>query len=288
MKKLRTFVEQHKRASLAAIFILIVFVGFSITNAMNVAQQRAIDAQQDSPVTEQTGSGTENGETAEEEAVDVSLTDSQKKLIESYDDETENLIDTLCASVWSASGGKYTLRFHDTYYTETVNGNETVHPYAIATVEFGTNGSDSEIDTIVFETDTGTHIATYSIVKSADSDAAGSSTITSASMFSLQNASYERTDAVTQITISGLNSEITELFGGDTDTLTTELSHWCSTHYPVATDAVWSKNVTIDYEGNLLTTSFTINNDGSDEITGAAALVSVIYNRSTDTYEFEL
>lgn len=291
MEKLKNLFNQHKKASLLALFALIVFVGFSVTSALNVAERRASDAAQEQQTeeTEQTGSETDGQEDGTEDT-DVSLTDSQEELIAAYDEKTESLIETLCASVWSANDGKYTLRFHDTYYTETVNGNEETHPYAIATVEYGTNGSDTEIDTIVFETDTGSHIATYSLVKSAESESAGQSTIESSSMFSLKDASYERTDAVAQIDISGLNSEITELLG-DTEKLTTELSSWCSVHYPVATKAVWSKSVTIDYDADIVVTSFSLGTSDSDAetMTGTTSqVVSVTYSRSTGEYEFDL
>ena len=41
MDKIKAIVSQHKKTSLLALFVLIVFVGFSVTSAMNVAQRRA-------------------------------------------------------------------------------------------------------------------------------------------------------------------------------------------------------------------------------------------------------
>ena len=43
MEKIKTLVSQHKKASLLALFALIVFIGFSATSAMNVARQRAAE-----------------------------------------------------------------------------------------------------------------------------------------------------------------------------------------------------------------------------------------------------
>lgn len=163
MEKIKTLVSQHKKASLLALFALIVFIGFSATSAMNVARQRAAEE------TAKTESVDEQGTSDDEKDAEenVELSSSQKKLIDGYDDETKKLIETLSASVFSANNGRNTLRFHDDYYVETVNGKEQNHSYAISTVEFGSNGSDSEIDRIVFETDTGTHIATFTLVISA-------------------------------------------------------------------------------------------------------------------------
>ena len=152
MEKIKTLVSQHKKASLLTLFALIVFIGFSATSAMNVARQRAAEEAAKTESVDEQGTS-DDGKDAEEK---VELSSSQKKLIDGYDDETKKLIETLSASVFSANNGRNTLRFHDDYYVETVNGKEQNHSYAISTVEFGNNGSDSEIDRIVFETDTTT------------------------------------------------------------------------------------------------------------------------------------
>lgn len=119
MEKIKTLVSQHKKASLLALFALIVFIGFSATSAMNVARQRAAEE------TAKTESVDEQGTSDDEKDAEenVELSSSQKKLIDGYDDETKKLIETLSASVFSANNGRNTLRFHDDYYVETVNGN---------------------------------------------------------------------------------------------------------------------------------------------------------------------
>lgn len=156
MDKFKNLITQHKKASLLALFAIIVFTGFSITSAINVAHRRAVD----SPT-----QGDEAIEDVEnnEQAIEVELTDSQMKLIKEYDDKTKKLIETMSSSIWSSNGGKNTLRFYDSYYVENIDGVEEKHPYAIARIDYGTNGSDTEIDTIVFETDTGSHIVTYAL-----------------------------------------------------------------------------------------------------------------------------
>ena len=190
--------------------------------------------------------------------------------------------------MFSANNGRNTLRFHDDYYVETVNGKEQNHSYAISTVEFGNNGSDSEIDRIVFETDTGTHIATFTLVISADNASAGECTIASTSMFKLTDMPYERKDAVKEINVTGLNSEITELLG-DTDEMKKQLSDWCSIHFPVATTATWIGTCNIDYNEDTISTAFTIGDGNSNEATGnTGASVSVTYNRSEKKYSFSM
>lgn len=273
MEKIKTLVSQHKKASLLTLFALIVFIGFSATSAMNVARQRAAEEAAKTESVDEQGTS-DDGKDAEEK---VELSSSQKKLIE-----------TLSASVFSANNGRNTLRFHDDYYVETVNGKEQNHSYAISTVEFGNNGSDSEIDRIVFETDTGTHIATFTLVISADNASAGECTIASTSMFKLTDMPYERKDAVKEINVTGLNSEITELLG-DTDEMKKQLSDWCSIHFPVATTATWIGTCNIDYNEDTISTAFTIGDGNSNEATGnTGASVSVTYNRSEKKYSFSM
>lgn len=92
MNKLKAFVGEHRKVALISLFFLIVFVGGSITSAVNVAQHRAQEATQ----TEQE---TQKKDSSIAEQNDVSLSDSQKKDIESYDDDTRAFIQTLSASI---------------------------------------------------------------------------------------------------------------------------------------------------------------------------------------------
>ena len=76
-----------------------------------------------------------------EETGKVELTDAQKEIIKGYDTDAKELIDTLSSSVWSVSEGRYTLKFADDSYVETVNGTPTVHSYAISRVEKTSDGT---------------------------------------------------------------------------------------------------------------------------------------------------
>lgn len=272
MNKLKTFVGEHRGAALVALFLLIAFVGGSAMSAVNVAQNRAQEAAQS-----QTG-----------QKGDVPLTDSQKKAIEGYDDDVRALIDTLSASVWSANNGRCTLRFSDDSYVETVNGKSTTHSYAIERIDKAGDGYGGSIDTIVFETDTGTHVVTYTDGKGSAATAQGGaqkadgsviSSLASASMFSLKDTAYERADAVKSIAVKGLNSEITQLFGGDTDKLTSALSSWCAVHYPTTSEAIWNQVASIDWGDGVITTGFKLNDDQSTELT-------VVYRMDNGDVEF--
>lgn len=85
MDKIKAIVSQHKKASLLALFALIVFVGFSVTSAMNVAQRRAEGESigQVEPSNDKSPSL--------ESSKDIRLSDSQKEAIK---DTTTKLRDS--------------------------------------------------------------------------------------------------------------------------------------------------------------------------------------------------
>lgn len=274
MQKLSTLITEHKKGALVALFLVIVFVGGSVASAFNVAAQRAQESAQ------QAEQPQEEGTDASVSAQSVDLTDSQQAAVDAYDDETNEFIDTLCASVWTANGGRNSLLFERTQYSESVDGEVTVHPYAILRLDTSSDTAGAMVNTVVFETDTGVHVATYvySTGNSADDSGEIATSLESATMFASPNMTYERQDAVKSITITGLNSEVTSLLGDDPQELTDELSNWCSVHYPSVTEAAWDGTAFIDYTNSLVTTSFTLNNE-------FPVNVSVIYHTDSGTFE---
>ena len=292
MEDIRRFIAQHKRVALVAAFLLVCFVGFSAMSAVTVAARRSADSAAKSQATAQPAKeqqkaddGHGQGEDNSQQATvggDATLSDAQRSLVDSYDERTRKLVQTLAASVWSANNGRNTLRFYeDGHYVETVGDTATAHPFAISAVDWGNNGSDTEMDTLAVETDTGTHLLSYTLVISADAADAGKSAVSSSTMFSLKGMAYTRTDAAARIDVTGLNSEITAILGNDTD-LVTQLSDWCSIHYPSATTAAWSKSATIDWDAGIVVTSFAVSGDGGMQTTN----VTVTYTSGTGQYEF--
>mgnify|MGYP002561620135 CR=1 FL=1 len=286
MKKLKAWMAEHKKFSVIALCLLLMFTCGSAMSAINVSHHRAETAKE-----QNAGNNTDTTTAAEkktkEETGKVELTDAQKEIIKGYDTDTKELIDTLSSSVWSVSEGRYTLKFADDSYVETVNGTPTVHSYAISRVEKTSDGYGGYLYTIVFETDTGTHIVTYTdgsgAAVNSDSKTPGEntiSTLTSSTMFAQKNTAYERAEAVANITVKGMNSEVTKLFGGDEKAVTTALSKWCAVHYPSVTEATWQKVVNLDYENGVITTDFKLNDTNSVSIT-------CVYEQSTGEFSFE-
>ena len=168
-----------------------------------------------------------------------------------------------------------------------MNGKATEHTYAVTRLEKGTDTAGMEIDTAVFETDTGTHVVRYTCqTGTGEVTDTLSATLSSGTAFQLQDTDYVRQDPVQDITVEGLNDEITALLGG-TDNLTSELSKWCAAYYPTASTATWNGTATINYNENTITTAFTL--AVADTAPGSGtATVSATYHRAEGTYEFGL
>ena len=286
MDKFKKIVMEHRTAALICLFLLIVFIGGSAMSAVNVAHHRAdIAAQQQQQAEEE--QKTDEEKQQEKEEADPDLTDTQRKAIDNYDDDTKAFIETLSASVWSANNGTDTLQFTGHTYTETVNGKATEHTYAVTRLEKGTDTAGMEIDTAVFETDTGTHVIRYTCqTGTGEVTDTLSATLSSGTAFQLQDTDYVRQNPVQNITVEGLNDEITALLGG-ADTLTSELSKWCAAYYPTASTATWNGTVTINYNENTITTAFTLTIADTAPGSGTAT-VSATYHRAEGTYEFGL
>lgn len=286
MDKLRKIIKEHRTAALVCLFLLIVFIGGSAMSAVNVAHHRAdVTAQQQQQAEEEQKTPEEKQQ--EKEEADPDLTDGQRKAIDAYDDDTKAFTETLAASIWTANNGNDTLQFTGHTYTETVNGQPTKHTYAVTRLEKGSDTRGMEIDTAVFETDTGTHVVHYTCqTGTGEVTDTLSATLSSGTAFQLKDTNYVRQDPVQDITVNGLNDEITTLLGG-ADTLTSELSKWCAAYYPSASTVSWTGTATIDYNENTITTAFTLSNaDGS--LGPGGTVISATYHRADCTYEFGL
>lgn len=280
MKQLKIWVREHKKMSVICLCLLLMFIGGSAMSALNVANHRA-DAAKEEQAEQAEAATTTAQEQTKGEIKNAKTTSEQDALIKDYDKDTKDFIATLSASVWSTSEGRYSLKFSDTAYVETVNGEVATHSYAISRLDKGTDQQGLSYYNVVFLTDTGTHIVTYTQLRgeSATGDTETSSSLTSASMFALKDTEYKRADAVANITVKGLNSEVTSLFGNDESALTAAISKWCAVHYPAVTEATWQKVVTCDYENGVLTTDFKLNDSSSVTVTCA-------YVQSTGEFSF--
>lgn len=280
MEKLKRLISEHRKASVIGLFLILVFIGGSAMSAVNVANRRAQETQQQETQQEESSSAEQGDDEASDDETAIELTDEQQKAIEAYTDETEEFIDTLCASVWSSDTG-YTLRFDDDTYTETHDGDAVTHTYAITQLETTTDQSGATLVTAVFVTDSGTHIVEYVYETGSSNDGSGTvvSTLSSSSAFELSDATYSRADAVASVSITGLTSAVTTLLDDSASELTDELSAWCAMYYPTVTTAEWSGTAYIDYNNSFVQLDFALSGDTNVNI-------SVIYHTDSGTFDF--
>ncbi|HEL1130529.1 TPA: hypothetical protein TVH00_000832 [Streptococcus equi subsp. zooepidemicus] len=282
MKNFRSFIKQHKKAALIALFLLIVFIGFSITNALKVAHERSDDAAKTAQVEKEKTQPIEID-------TDIVLTEKQEEIIKNYDTKTKEFIDILCEKPWVTQEGKNVLTFHENYYEETINNSTEKIPYAISTIDTGTNGADTDIRTVVFEVDNKAHIVTFTQTKAKNENEKGRSTLLSTTLFQQVNTAYNRVEELTPITIEELDTEATS-FLGNKDELAKNMGKWAAIHYPTMTTAVWSKSISLSFDKDNMTSSsaFYLGTSIEDAKKPQALLITVIYDKNNNTYTFKV
>ncbi|HEL0789832.1 TPA: hypothetical protein TU158_001759 [Streptococcus equi subsp. zooepidemicus] len=286
MKNIRSFIKKNKKIALIALFLLIVFIGFSITNALKVAQDRAEDAAKATQVEKEKAQSIEINTNTD---TDIVLTEKQEELIKNYDTKTKEFIRILSENPWVTQEGKNVLTFHENYYEETISNSTEKIPYAISTMDTGTNGSDTDIRTVVFEVDNKSHIVTFTQTKAKNENEKGRSTLLSTTLFQQVNTAYNRVEELTPITIEELDTQASS-FLGIKDELAKKMGEWAATHYPTMTTAVWSKSISLSFDKDNVTSSsaFYLGTSIEDAKKPQALLITVIYDKNNNTYTFKM
>ncbi|KIS05206.1 hypothetical protein AT54_01114 [Streptococcus equi subsp. zooepidemicus Sz12is] len=285
MKNIRSFIKRNKKITLIGLFFLIIFIGFSATNALKVAHDRAANGAEKEKVTQ---IDTENAQVIEINE-DIALTKKQEELVKNYDTKTKEFIHILSSKPWTTEDGKNVLTFHENYYEETFSNSTEKIPYAISAMDTGTNGSDTDIRTVVFEIDNKSHIVTFTQVKAKNENEKGHATLLSTTLFQQVNTAYNRVEELTPITIEELDTEATS-FLGNKDELALKMGEWTATHYPTMTTAVWSKNINLSFDKDNMTSSsaFYLGTSIEDAKAPQALLITVIYDKNDNTYTFKM
>lgn len=283
MKNFRSFIKRNKKIALIGLFFLIIFIGFSVTNALKVAHDRAANGTE-----KVTQIDTENAQVIETNE-DIALTKKQEELVKNYDTKTKEFIHILSSKPWTTEDGKNVLTFHENYYEETFSNSTEKIPYAISAMDAGTNGSDTDMRTVVFEIDNKSHIVTFTQVKAKNENEKGHATLLSTTLFQQVNTAYNRVEELTPITIEELDTEATS-FLGNKDELALKMGEWTATHYPTMTTAVWSKNISLSFDEKNMTSSsaFYLGTSIEDAKKPQALLITVIYDKNNNTYTFKM
>lgn len=283
MKNFRSFIKRNKKIALIGLFFLIIFIGFSVTNALKVAHDRAANGTE-----KVTQIDAENAQAIEINE-DIALTKKQEELVKNYDTKTKEFIHILSAKPWTTEDGKNVLTFHENYYEETFNNSTEKIPYAISAMDAGTNGSDTDMRTVVFEIDNKSHIVTFTQVKAKNENEKGHATLLSTTLFQQVNTAYNRVEELTPITIEELDTQ-TSSFLGNKDELAQKMGEWAATHYPTMTTAVWTKNINLSFDKDNMTSSsaFYLGTSIEDATKPQALLITVIYDKNNNTYTFKI
>lgn len=283
MKNFRSFIKRNKKIALIGLFFLIIFIGFSVTNALKVAHDRAANGTE-----KVTQIDAENAQAIEINE-DIALTKKQEELVKNYDTKTKEFIHILSAKPWTTEDGKNVLTFHENYYEETFNNSTEKIPYAISAMDAGTNGSDTDMRTVVFEIDNKSHIVTFTQVKAKNENEKGHAALLSTTLFQQVNTAYNRVEELTPITIEELDTQ-TSSFLGNKDELAQKMGEWAATHYPTMTTAVWTKSISLSFDKDNMTSSsaFYLGTSIEDATKPQALLITVIYDKNNNTYTFKI
>lgn len=266
----RVLAGMNKRYLLFGLFIVLIFIGLSITRCAE------IHAPMDSA--EQNG---QEELSAQTEA--ASLSDEQQVLYDAYDEKTRSFLDYLCANTWVAAGDEKVLHFSDQGFEET-SGNDThAVPFAVSALEestsdeSGVNGESTTITTFsaAILTNEGTKLLT--LQKLYDNNTKESDASLTSSAFSLSE-SYVIGEASSGVNVTGLGSSFDSLIDGKSGDLTKALQDYCAKHYPTASTAKWSSVASFDYTKDTVSTSFSLDNDSK-------TILTATYHIGSKTFE---
>lgn len=227
--------------------------------------------------------GTSEEENVQEEPLEEGwpeLTAEQQSLIQAYSDKEKDLTALLAANTWTASKETSTIDFTEDSYREIKDGkiaNGGVRRFAICaldtdtSVESGVNGERAQTDATIMSVllDDGTYVVMHLLAMTSTSSELPEMTINSSSFVDAK--SYMRMRAAQGLSVEGLNEQALALMGGKQPQLTELLTEWCAINYPTASVATWDGRLDVNYNTNILSTSFTLNNQASSR-------VSIIYD----------
>ena len=263
-----------------AVAVAIIVAAFALKGAQGGSEEgpATTDATQAQEQIEQTADADEGGDAVEQSEDENAreLTDEQKALIDGYSDEEKQICALLAASTWTASKETATVVFTEDAFCEYKNGEQAKgepRRYAISavdsssSVESGVNGERVQTDDVTLSLllDDGQQTIAHLITQTSTSSELPGITVSS-NIFE-DSSSYLRVKASKGLSVEGLNSQAVELMGGKQDELKSKLTEWCAIAYPTASIASWDGKVEVNYNTNLLQTSFMLNNQANSRVT---------------------
>lgn len=263
-------IKENKTPVFIVSVILVVFIAFSAVRCSAVQESRQAESRPQA---------TASNVVDDEASALNELTDEQKAKQDKYDQETQRFIAVLKANLWATEDKSSLISFTDkTFIERTDQGKSATTAYVIDALKADTSKTDEEtVDTYTAATELsdGTHFIT--LEKHTYSDQNIQYFLIS-DCFAKSKAQYSPISPSDNITVSGLNQEVLQLFGNDKDNIESTVKNYCAQYLPTYTEFEWAQYATINWEENTITVTFK-EKDGNREI------LALEYNRNTKTME---
>jgi type II secretory pathway pseudopilin PulG len=261
---------ENKGLVLIVAVVLVVFIAFSVSRCTAVQNERSQTQQQE----QQASGASDDVQNAESQ-----LTDEQKQKQQNYSQDILQFISVLKANLWSTEDTAHFVAFTDKTFTErTDQGKSTTSAYVIDAVKTDKTKTDDatvEVSTAAIEVNDGTYFLT--VTKETYTDNNVQYFLTS-DVLAQPKSSYGPISASDQITVSGLNQDVLQLFGDDKENIESTVKDYSAKYLPTYTNFVWAKYATVNWDNNTVTITFT-DGDNPKEI------LAVVYDRSNRTFK---
>ena len=261
---------ENKGLVLIVAVVLVVFIAFSVSRCTAVQNERSQTQQQE----QQASGASDDVQNAESQ-----LTDEQKQKQQNYSQDILQFISVLKANLWSTEDTAHFVAFTDKTFTErTDQGKSTTSAYVIDAVKTDKTKTDDatvEVSTAAIEVNDGTYFLT--VTKETYTDNNVQNFLTS-DVLAQPKSSYGPISASDQITVSGLNQDVLQLFGDDKENIESTVKDYSAKYLPTYTNFVWAKYATVNWDNNTVTITFT-DGDNPKEI------LAVVYDRSNRTFK---
>lgn len=261
---------ENKGLVLIVAVVLVVFIAFSVSRCTAVQNERSQTQQQE----QQASGASDDVQNAESQ-----LTDEQKQKQQNYSQDILQFISVLKANLWSTEDTAHFVAFTDKTFTErTDQGKSTTSAYVIDAVKTDKTKTDDatvEVSTAAIEVNDGTYFLT--VTKETYTDNNVQYFLTS-DVLAQPKSSYGPISASDQITVSGLNQDVLQLFGDDKKNIESTVKDYSAKYLPTYTNFVWAKYATVNWDNNTVTITFT-DGDNPKEI------LAVVYDRSNRTFK---
>lgn len=254
----KEMVMNHKGVFIAIAFVVVAVVVGSMVrcSVVNFSEPEVADEtaqQQEQAVNEE-----------EQEAVQESgLSEQEERIVIGYSEETLDFIALLSANVWTASNETMSLTFEETAFTESKASEDVTRGFvvtAVRTTQLPIAGQTVTQHIAAVQIEGKPYI--LEVQQAVGQDGKGDVFSIACDAFA-NSAAYSRSYASSSFVVEGINEDFDVVFKGKTEELENQLHEYCSQYYPTATEAVWSGKFEMDYQKNVVKTSFHLDNKSS-------------------------